>query len=63
MGKKRRRKTGRPKLPTDQRREIRFEIRFSPNELERVKKVAKGNVSTWIRDTVMAVVDQLIDVT
>jgi len=47
-------KRGRPRKADDERREIRFQVRLSPAELETLERAANGKTSTWARKTLLA---------
>jgi hypothetical protein len=54
MGKAR----GRPKLTKKERREIRFQIRLSPEELAQIERAGGDAPSTWARDTLLRAAKQ-----
>lgn len=58
---KRRRKVGRPRLPADMVRDIRFEIRLSKCEVEKLNRAAQGaKLSTWLRDLALKFADSIL---
>jgi len=52
-------KRGRPPKADDDRREIRFQVRLSPTELELLERAADGKTSTWARKTLLAAAKRL----
>lgn len=52
-------KRGRPKLSAEEVRNIRFEIRLSQVEVDRIKRVAHGKLSTWMRTVLLGIADAL----
>jgi hypothetical protein len=45
---------GRPPKSDDERREIRFQIRVSPFELQQIERAADGKPSSWAREILLA---------
>ena len=43
------RQRGRPAKSDQERREIRFQVRLSPEELSALERAAQGKTSTWAR--------------
>jgi len=43
------RQRGRPAKSDQERREIRFQVRLSPEELAALERAAQGKTSTWAR--------------
>lgn len=46
-------KRGRPHKSEKDRREIRFQVRLSPQELAALESAAKGKTSTWAREVLL----------
>jgi hypothetical protein len=45
---------GRPVKSDDERREIRFQVRLSSEELRLLEAAAHGKTSTWAREVLLA---------
>jgi len=44
---------GRPAKSDKERREIRFQVRLSPEELAQLERAANGKTSTWAREVLL----------
>src|SRR6266480_6828576 len=44
---------GRPPKPEKERREIRFQLRLSPAELQQLERAADGKTSPWARKVLL----------
>jgi hypothetical protein len=44
---------GRPAKSDKERREIRFQVRVSPDELAQLERAAGGKTSTWARQVLL----------